>query len=160
MSRSGEPLERPIRPARPDDLPAIVALVEDAYEPYVARLGRKPGPMLDDYAARIASGEAWVVIDGGAIVGLVVVIEAAGRVLRDNVAVAPHLHGQGLGRRLVAFAEALAARRGHAALELYTHVLMTENVALYGRLGFVETARVREKGFDRVYMTKRLESAA
>jgi RimJ/RimL family protein N-acetyltransferase len=31
---------------------------------------------------------------------------------------------------------------------------MTENLALYRRLGFRETGRVREKGYDRVYMTK------
>jgi glutathione S-transferase len=33
---------------------------------------------------------------------------------------------------------------------------MTENIALYRRAGYVETHRVSEKGFDRVYMTKRL----
>jgi hypothetical protein len=31
---------------------------------------------------------------------------------------------------------------------------MVENIALYQRLGFVEIARVQEKGFDRVYMAK------
>ena len=33
---------------------------------------------------------------------------------------------------------------------------MTENIALYRRIGFVETRRVSEKGYDRVYMSKRL----
>jgi hypothetical protein len=33
---------------------------------------------------------------------------------------------------------------------------MTENIALYGRVGFRETARVSEKGFERVYMAKAL----
>ena len=33
---------------------------------------------------------------------------------------------------------------------------MTENIALYLRIGFVETRRVSEKGYDRVYMTKQL----
>jgi hypothetical protein len=37
---------------------------------------------------------------------------------------------------------------------------MVENIALYRRLGFVETSRVHEKGFARVYMTKRLSTAA
>ena len=54
----------------------------------------------------------------------------------------------------VLFAE--ARRRGHSQVRLYTHVLMVENVAIYGRLGFLETHRVTEKGYDRVYMTKRL----
>ncbi len=31
---------------------------------------------------------------------------------------------------------------------------MTENIALYGRLGFRGTGRVNEKGFERVYMAK------
>jgi len=33
---------------------------------------------------------------------------------------------------------------------------MTENIALYRRIGYSETGRVNEKGFDRVYMAKRL----
>ena len=64
--------------------------------------------------------------------------------------------GKGHGRTLVAFAEAEARRRGHAEIRLYTHVLMAENLAIYGRLGFAETHRVTEKGYDRVYMMKRL----
>ena len=34
--------------------------------------------------------------------------------------------------------------------------MMTENIALYRRLGFVETGRGREAGYDRVFMTKRV----
>ena len=34
---------------------------------------------------------------------------------------------------------------------------MTENIALYTRLGFVETGRGQEAGYDRVFMTKRLD---
>lgn len=33
---------------------------------------------------------------------------------------------------------------------------MTENIALYTRLGFKETGRICEKGFERVYMAKPL----
>lgn len=40
--------------------------------------------------------------------------------------------------------------------DLYTHALMHENIAWYARNGYAETARVREKGFDRVYMRKAL----
>jgi hypothetical protein len=32
--------------------------------------------------------------------------------------------------------------------------LMIENIGFYYRLGFIETHRVSEKGYDRVYMTK------
>jgi ribosomal protein S18 acetylase RimI-like enzyme len=56
----------------------------------------------------------------------------------------------------VAYAEAEARRRTYAQLRLYTHVLMTENLALYRRLGFEETGRITEKGYERVYIAKRV----
>ena len=56
----------------------------------------------------------------------------------------------------MAFAEAEARRHGWREIRLYTHVLMTENQALYCRLGYAETHRVTEHGFERVYMSKPL----
>ncbi|MBV8913264.1 MAG: GNAT family N-acetyltransferase [Acetobacteraceae bacterium] len=144
-----------IRPARLEDVDAIRRLVQDAYSPYVTRLGKPPGPMLDDYARRVADGQAWVLEEGGKLAGVVVLEETGdSALLLDNVAVAPSAQGKGFGRALVAFAEAEAHRRGHAEVRLYTNVAMTENLALYGRLGFRETYRVSEKGYERVYMAK------
>jgi hypothetical protein len=39
-----------IRPAQPADRAAVEMIVRAAYSPYVARIGKPPGPMLDDYA--------------------------------------------------------------------------------------------------------------
>lgn len=94
--------------------------------------------------------------DDGALAGLLVLEDAADTLLLDNVAVAPAAQGEGHGRAMVIFAEAEARRHGHARLRLYTDVLMTENLALYGKLGFQETAGVSEKGYERVYMVKEL----
>jgi GNAT superfamily N-acetyltransferase len=144
-----------IRPARPEDGDAVRQLVLAAYGHYVARIDKPPGPMLDDYERRIADGQAWVLEESGQLAGLLVLEDKGdGTLLLDNVAVAPSAQGKGYGRALVAFAEAEARRRGHAELRLYTHVLMTENLALYARLGFRETGRVSEKGYERVYMAK------
>ena len=146
-----------IRPARAEDVAAVGQLVCDAYGHYVARLGKQPGPMLDDYARRIADGQVWVLEEEGALAGILVLENAEdGALLLDNSAIAPGAQGKGHGRTLVAFAEAEARRRGRSQVRLYTHVLMVENVAIYARLGFEETHRVTEKGYDRVYMTKRL----
>ena len=146
-----------IRSAQADDVDAVRQLVHDAYHRYIARLGKPPGPMLDDYALRVAEGQVWVLEDGGALTGVLVLEDAEGNaLLLDNVAVASTAQGKGHGRALVAFAEAEARRRGCAQVRLYTHVLMTENLALYGRLGFRETGRVTEKGYERVYMAKEL----
>jgi GNAT superfamily N-acetyltransferase len=159
-----------IRPATSSDADAVRALVLDAYGHYVERIGMQPGPMRDDYARRIADGQVWVVDEDGEIVG-VVVLQAharedkqedkqAGALLLDNVAVKPAAQGKGVGRALIAFAEPEAIRRGFDTLQLYTHVLMVENNALYTHLGFVEIGRVQEKGFARVYMAKRLREVS
>lgn len=146
-----------LRPAYAKDVGPLRQLVADAYTPYVARLGKQPGPMLDDYGRRVADGKAWVLEEGGVLVGLVVLEDTGdGALLLDNVAVSPSAQGKGHGRRLITFAEDEARRRGYREVRLYTHVLMTENLSLYARLGFRETGRVSEKGYDRVYMAKTL----
>lgn len=149
--RSGAAIGAQLRLARPDEAPALRDLVRAAYAHYVPRIGREPFPMTDDYAARIAAGQAWWV-PGQAVL---VLVDEAG-LLIDNIAVAEAARGQGLGRALIAFAEAEARRRGHARLWLYTNELMVENLALYARLGFSETHRETQKEFRRVFMEKRL----
>jgi len=146
-----------IRPAVPADRAAVEAIVRDAYAVYLDRMDRPPGPMLDDYGALIAEGAVSVLDEYGAIRAILVLLARPDHLLLDNVAVRPDSQGMGLGRRLIAFAENEARRLGHAELRLYTHVTMVENVALYARLGFVETGRGREHGYDRVFMTKRLD---
>jgi ribosomal protein S18 acetylase RimI-like enzyme len=145
-----------IRPAVSGEAAAVRDVVHAAYAHYVARIAKPPGPMQDDYAKRIADGQAWVLEDSGRIVGVLVLEAQPDGVLLDNIAVRPECQGSGFGRALMTFAEAEARRRGFAETRLYTHVLMTENQALYRRLGYVETGRVTEKSFDRVYMAKTL----
>ncbi len=145
-----------IRLALPEEADTIRDIVHAAYRDYIPRIGKPPGPMLDDYERRVAKGQAWVLEDTGRIIGILVLEQTAEGFLLDNVAVAPHAQGGGYGRALIAFAEAEARRRGYREIHLYTHALMTENQALYKRLGFAETGRITEKGFDRVYMTKPL----
>ena len=146
-----------IRAAGTHDAPAMFDVVRAAYQHYIARIGKPPGPMLDDYPRRIADGQAWVLEDGGHIVGILVLEATQAGFLLDNIAVLPEYQGKGQGRILIEFAEAEARRRGFQEIHLYTHALMTENIALYRRIGFVETHRVSEKGYDRVYMTKPLQ---
>jgi GNAT superfamily N-acetyltransferase len=144
------------RRARPEEAPLLAALVERAYGPYVPLIGRRPMPMDDDYGARVAAGQAWVLERDGAIAGLVVIEDEPGHLWLDNVAVEPSRHHAGLGRALMEFVEAEARRRGHAEVRLLTNALMTRNIALYARLGYAEIERREEAGFRRVYMAKRV----
>jgi ribosomal protein S18 acetylase RimI-like enzyme len=145
-----------IRHARPDEAGRVADIVRDAYTPYIARIGRKPGPMLDDYDALVRDGHVQVLEADGALVAILVLLPQRDHLLLDNIAVDPSAHKRGYGRRLVAHAEAEAHRLGFAELRLYTHVKMVENIALYARIGFTETHRATEKGFERVYMRKRV----
>jgi ribosomal protein S18 acetylase RimI-like enzyme len=143
-----------IRLARAADVATVAAIVKDAYSMYLARNGKIPGPMRDDYAALIDAERVHVLEDAGEIVGLVVLIPEQQAMLLDNVAVSPRAQGRGFGVRLIAFAEESARAAGLAVIRLYTQDIMTENLALYSRLGFVETHRGEAIGLNRVYMSK------
>src|SRR5271156_2629499 len=146
-----------IRRARPEDCAVIEAIVQAAYSIYIERIGKPPGPMLDDYARRIAEGVVQVLEEAdGTVAAIIVLLVKADHLLLDNIAVQPDRQGRGLGRTLIAFAEAEARDIGLAEVRLYTHAKMTENIALYTRLGFTETSRGRESGYDRVFMRKRV----
>jgi GNAT superfamily N-acetyltransferase len=150
-----------IRRARPEDRAAVEAIVNAAYAIYVDRIGKPPGPMLDDYARLIADGMVSVLEDADrAMAAVIVLVPKQDHLLLDNIAVRPDHQGQGLGRQLIAFAEGEARRLGYAELRLYTHQMMTENIALYARLGFVETGRGQEAGYDRVFMRKYIAADA
>jgi GNAT superfamily N-acetyltransferase len=145
-----------IRPADAADLPEITRIVDAAYGKYIARIGKPPGPMLDDYAAHVRAHAAWVAEDAAGIAGLIVLVPEPDHLLLDNIAVDPARHGQGIGRALLDFADAEARRRGYAELRLYTHQMMTENIALYSRIGWTETGRAAQSGYDRVFFTRKL----
>jgi ribosomal protein S18 acetylase RimI-like enzyme len=74
----------------------------------------------------------------------------------ENIAVHPGAQGHGLGRALMSFAEEEAARRGYTRTALVTHEAMTENQAIYARLGYTEVERRAEDGYRRIHMEKRL----
>lgn len=145
-----------IRPAHAGEAAVLSGLAQRAYAPWVAAVGRRPAPMDDDYAKHIAAGEAFVAERGGAVAAFCVLVAAPDHLLLDNIAVAPERQGDGLGRAMIAFAEAEAKARGYAELRLFTHQRMASNIALYERLGFVETHRAEQNGFARVFMAKRL----
>ena len=144
------------RPAILADLQAIEEIVRHAYSPYICRIGRQPGPMSDDYEVLISKGRVYVVELDGTIQGILVLVPEQDAMLLDNVAVAPSAKGTGIGRSLLEYAEHSARAAGYRVIRLYTHESMTENIALYSRIGYTETHRAEEKGLKRVFMVKHL----
>ncbi|BBK43024.1 N-acetyltransferase [Allostella vacuolata] len=145
-----------LRRAMVADATRVAALVDRAYGHYVARIGQKPYPMTVDYAEAIGAMRGFVVERDWRIVGLLLLDEARDHVMVENVAVDPGLQGTGLGRQLMQLAEDEALAAGLTELRLYTHQMMTENQAIYRRLGYVEFDRRTVGGRPRVYMRKSL----
>lgn len=139
------------------DVPQIEVLVKTAYNHYIERIGSPPGPMLDDYTACVCEHDVFVARSQiGEIAGLLVLIAFDEFMLLDNVAVTPNAQGQGIGKRLMEYAEDFAREQGFREIRLYTHETMVENQAIYKHFGYEEFERRTEKGFARVYMKKNL----
>jgi len=149
-----------IRTATGSDASAMSACVDAAYRHYKKRMKQTPGPMLDDYNVVAARAGSFVAERAGEIVGVLVLIAGSNRILLDNIAVQPSLQGTGLGKALLQKADDYARAQGYSSLTLYTHELMYENIAMYLRTGFIETHRIIENGFARVYMRKPLTHEA
>ena len=149
-------IENSFRPATGADVSKVAALVNAAYGHYVERIGMLPRPMTDDYAEVMANGRVTVAESYGNIVGVIVLTVGDEGFLIDNVAVEPSHRGEGLGRALLEYAEAEARQMGFDSIHLYTHEKMTENLALYSRIGYVEYDRRSHGEFSLVYMRKHL----
>src|SRR5579859_7245227 len=153
---SGDRAASTPRRATPADLPAIGRVITDAYAPYLDRMDRPPAPMLTDYGPATARGEVWVL--GEPIMGIIVLVARSDSLLVENVAVSPAAQRTGAGRQLMNFAELHASMCGLSRLTLYTNEIMTENLAIYARLGYREIARHTQDGYRRVFLEKLLIS--
>lgn len=145
-----------LRAATEADVPRLSELARAAYGVYVPRMGREPRPMVDDYVAVVRDRDVVVAEEDGRVVGMAVLAVTEEGFLLDNLAVEPARQGQGVGRALLLEAEAAARRAGFDAVYLFTHETMTENVALYERIGYVEYDRRPPDERSLVYLRKRL----
>ena len=112
--------------------------------------------MTADYEAALRNHRIDLLYLGGTLAGLIETIPGADHLLIENVAVSPAFQGRGLGRRLVAHAEALAASEGHGEVRLYTNKMFAENVQLYEKLGYRLDREEPFGGGTVVHMSKRV----
>lgn len=136
------------------DAAAVRALTREAYQKWVAVTGREPLPMRVDYAEALLKNRFDLLYDGETLAALIETQREPDHLLIVNIAVAPAFQKRGLGRRLMAHAETLAAEAGIPNLLLYTNSLMEENIALYKRLGYRITEEKPLGTSIQVYMSK------
>jgi len=145
-----------LRPGTQEDAPTLAELVRSAYGHYVERIGARPRPMTDDYAEVVRRHRVTGAEREREIVGLVVTTVNDEGFVVDNVAVDPSHQGTGVGRALLEHAEAEAREGGFDSVSLLTHERMTENLALYTRIGYVEYDRRPVEAGRLVYLRKSL----
>lgn len=107
-----------------------------AYAKWVSVTPRKPRPMTADYSVSVLTNQFDFLFEGGRLVGLVETVQQDSELMIVNVAVEPDCQGKGYGTTLMRHAEQLAKDSGLSGTRLYTNKLMTENIALYERLGY------------------------
>lgn len=151
---SHEPVE--IRAATAADLAQVMLCARAAYSRYLQRMNREPAPMNADFASQIEQGQVYLAFRRSLFAGYVVFYQERDHIHLENVAVLPTFSGQGIGRALIKYAEDAARQAGLRAIELYTNEVMTENLAMYPKLGYVETERKQQAGFNRVFFRKSL----
>ena len=145
-----------IRQAKQEDQESLVTCVQAAYSKYIERLDKKPAPMLADYKALIVQKFVYLLADEKEVRGVLVMMPQDKAMFVENVAIDPRFQGQGLGRRLMAFAEQQARTKQLDEICLYTNEVMTENLLFYHQLGFEEEGRYVQGGYHRVFLRKRL----
>lgn len=146
-----------IRIAGPEDLSIVQQIADKAFRRYVAAIGRKPAPMTDDFDDLIKKGWLYVSLaDNGDIQGYVVCEPLDEAMHLENIAVSENYRGKGVGKKLINFCEEHATTLGYDAVELYTNEKMVDNIKMYAHLGYAETGRRHDSGYNRVYFRKTL----
>jgi predicted N-acetyltransferase YhbS len=141
-----------IRAARPDEAEAIVALIQRAFGAYRGKLRPESGALQETpetIRAVMKTGTILLAERGGRILGCVSVRRKEGCAYAGRLAVEPMERGIGVGRALLAAAEALARRMGSDRLRVDVRLKLRDNRAFFRALGFVEGVQRCHPGFSK-----------
>ncbi|MGH6892371.1 MAG: GNAT family N-acetyltransferase [Dongiaceae bacterium] len=124
------------RRTRAEDFETIRTLAHAAYAKWVPVIGRPPKPMTADYDRAIREHVIELASVNQEVVGMIELIPAADHLLLENIAVASAYQGEGIGRKLMARVEEIAAAHGLPLVRLYTNKAFTANIDFYRSLGY------------------------
>lgn len=132
-----------LRRAKASDVTGFAHCLDAAYARYRTTITDLPD-MTQGCAEEIANHQVWLVSHHDRIVGCLVLKTHPDHMMLANVAVAPDFGGRGIGRALIDLSETQFLQQGYDTMRLNTHAAMTDNLALYGHLGWVERSRTGE----------------
>lgn len=135
-----------------NDHSELLALILDAFAYMDARIDPPSSAhalTLDALPQKIADEIAFGIRDGGRLLGCIFCKPEPDCLYVGKLAVAPDAQGKGIGRRLIAEAEATADALKLPALRLLTRVELVENHRAFGAWGFTQTGTMCHPGFTR-----------
>jgi len=142
-----------IREAVVEDSEKLKQVMASAYSIYEERMNGKELPPLEvDYRDEIENYPVWVVEIENELVGGIILMFETEYCQIANVGVDTNFQGYGIGKGLLEFAESVAKKKGYSIIKLATHVLFTENLFYYKKLGWAEY----NNDATRIYMKKSL----
>ncbi len=144
------------RRARPADTAHVCRIARSAFARYTPRLGHPPREIGLDYPSLIQRGTVIVAGDAAEVAGFAVAVPQDDTLAIEVVAVDPVFQHHGIGRRLIAHAEARARMSGLRRIDLSVDEVMWETLGLYARLGYQEIDRREQEGSVRVQFRKHL----
>ena len=145
-----------IRRATIKDSDDLLKIAEIAYDKYLPLMDKKPAPMLADFNKHIAEDIVFIALaEVEIIAGYVVLQQIKGQWWLDNIAVHPNHQGQGIGTKLRIEAENYVSILSDR-IQLYTNIVMADNISWYERAGYVITQQALINGYERLYFEKRL----
>ena len=127
-----------IRLAKTSEAKAVRECVDTAFSHWIDVIGRKPMAMLTDYSPLIEQEKVYVAHINDELVGVLAMWLDHESLYIDTLAVNPSTQNQGIGQRLLKFAEAEAVKREQSKLSLCTNEKMQSYRDYYGRMGYKE----------------------
>ncbi|WP_375461870.1 GNAT family N-acetyltransferase [uncultured Enterovirga sp.] len=146
-----------LRRAEPEDARAFEALQQRAYAWNRRELGVEPVPLLTPVDEVLARYETWLDEEEGQLVGALALEPHPDHLVIWSVSADPARQNAGIGRRLLAAAEARARALGLGTLRLFTGAPLKKNIDWYGRRGYAVERSEDLPDRSLVHMVKNIE---
>lgn len=146
-----------LRRAGPEDGPAFDTLQQRAYAWNRRELGVEPVPLLTPIEDVLARYETWLDEEEGQLVAALALEPHPDHLVIWSVSADPSRQNTGIGRRLLAAAEARARALGLSTLRLFTGAPLKKNIDWYLRRGYAVDRTEDLPDRSLVHMVKNIE---
>jgi GNAT superfamily N-acetyltransferase len=139
-----------IEPCGPELAEVVHRLTQEAFAPHrsldpPSGAAHESVGSVRDELARDEAAVGWI---GSQPVACMRLVAEGDQLHVRRLAIVPELQGRGLGRAMMAWAEAAARRRGLAAVRVGVRLALTGNRAFFARLGYEPVAEHAHAGYD------------